>query len=519
LTLPEYVLGTAPERGSKVALVEADSGRTLTYAELAAAVSRVSTGLANCGVGATDVVALCAPNSIDFVVSWYAASSIGATVTAVNPLSTGEEIVHHLRRSRASWLITTAGLFAEKAAAAAAACGVFKTFVIDWRPGPVPTEVPFESLRLTPAREAVGVAVQPMDIAFLPSSSGTTGVPKSVVLTHRNLVANLSQTRVVHRVTEADTVLAVLPLFHIFGLQLTMNLALLEGATVILLPRFDLESFLNAVQDHAVTIAAVVPPIILALAQNPAVDGYDLSSLRVLTCGAAPLGGDLARACAARLGCRIRQAYGLTELAGGTHFAPDDGPDRPESIGPPLTGVEARVVDPDTGQNVDRGQPGELLVRAPGAMLGYLDDPDATAAVIDPDGWVHTGDIVTVDADGWYYVTDRIKELIKYKGFQVAPAELEAILVTHPAVADAAVVPSPDLAAGEIPKAFIVLRAPAAATELMRFVADRVAPYKRVRRLEFIEAIPKSPSGKILRRVLVERERAVPADELATGGR
>ena len=519
VTLPEYVLGTAAERGSKLALVEADSGRALTYVDLADAVRRVGTGLANCGVGATDVVALCAPNSIDFVVGWYAASSIGATLTTINPLSTGEEITHHLRRTRACWLITTAELFADKAGAAAAAVGIYETFVIGRRPGQAPAEVPLESLWRTPARETVPRAVRSTDIAFLPSSSGTTGLPKSVLLTHRNLVASLCQTRLIQRFTEADTVLAVLPLFHIFGLQLTMNLALLEGARVVLQPRFDLESFLAAVQDHAVTSAAVVPPIILALAQHPAVDRYDLSSLRELTCGAAPLGGDLARACAARLGCRIRQGYGLTELGGGTHIAPADGPDRPESIGPPLPGVEARVINPDTAQNVNPGQPGELWVRAPGAMLGYLDDPAATAATIDADDWTHTGDIVTVDKDGWYYVTDRIKELIKYKGFQVAPAELEALLVTHPAVADAAVVPHPDPAAGEVPKAFVVLRAPATAAELADWLGERVAPYKRVRRLEFIEAIPKSPSGKILRRLLVERKRTAPADTFATAGR
>jgi acyl-CoA synthetase (AMP-forming)/AMP-acid ligase II len=180
--------------------------------------------------------------------------------------------------------------------------------------------------------------------------------------------------------------------------------------------------------------------------------------------------------------------------------------------------VEARVVNPDTAQNVNPGQPGELWVRAPGAMLGYLDDPAATDAAIDADGWTHTGDIVTVDADGWYYVTDRIKELIKYKGFQVAPAELEALLVTHPAVADAAVVPHPDPAAGEVPKAFVVLRAPATAAELADWLGERVAPYKRVRLIEFIEAIPKSPSGKILRRLLVERDRTAPADTFATAG-
>jgi acyl-CoA synthetase (AMP-forming)/AMP-acid ligase II len=519
VTLPEYVLGTATDRGGKLALVDADSGRALTYAELAAAVRRVGTGLANCGVGATDVVALCAPNSIDFVVGWYAASSIGAILTTINPLSTGEEITHHLQRSGASWLITTAELFADKAGAAAAAAAICDSFVIGWRPGPESAGVPFEALWLTPARETLHRAAQSTDIAFLPSSSGTTGLPKSVMLTHRNLVASVCQTRLVHRVTDADVVLAVLPLFHIYGAQLSMNLALLEGATIVLQPRFDLEPFLSAIQQHAVTRAEVVPPIVLALANSELVENYDLSSLRVLTSAAAPLGGDLARACASRIGCIVKQGYGLTELGGGTHIAPDDGPDRPESIGPALPGVEARVVDPDTGQDLDPGRPGELLVRTPGAMVGYLANPSATAATIDDDGWVHTGDIVTVDYDGWYYVTDRIKELIKYNGFQVAPAELEALLVTHPAVADVAVVAHPDPAAGEVPKAFVVLRAPATAAELMDWLAERVAPYKKVRRLEFIEAIPKSPSGKILRRFLVERDRAVPADMPATAGR
>jgi acyl-CoA synthetase (AMP-forming)/AMP-acid ligase II len=513
VTLPDYVLDGAASRAAKTALVEAIGGRSLTYAELVAAVRRVGAGLANHGVGATDVVALCAPNSIDFVVGWYAASSIGAVVTTLNPASTQDEITHHLQRSKASWLITTADLHADKAGAAAATCSIVETFVIGWRPEPAEVAVSFESLWLTPVGEEVVSPVAPTDVAFLPSSSGTTGLPKSVVLTHRNLVASLCQTRLVHRVTEADTILAVLPLFHIFGLQLSMNLALLEGATVVLLPRFELDRFLAAIQDHGVTVAGVVPPIVLALAQSPTVERYDLSSLRQLTSGAAPLGGDLARACAARLGCHIRQGYGLTELAGGSHIAPDEGPDRPESIGPPLPGVESRVVDPRTGRDLGPGEPGELLVRTPGTMTGYLNNPDATAATIDADGWLHTGDIVTIDSDGWYYVTDRIKELIKYKGFQVAPAELEAILVTHPAVADAAVVPSPDPAAGEVPKAFIVLREPATPAELMAWLSERVAAYKQIRRVEIIDQIPKSPSGKILRRLLVERDRAQNEDK------
>jgi acyl-CoA synthetase (AMP-forming)/AMP-acid ligase II len=295
----------------------------------------------------------------------------------------------------------------------------------------------------------------------------------------------------------------------------TMNLALAAGATVVTTPRFELESFLRIVQDWRVTRADLVPPILLALAKDPAVERYDLSSLRVVTSGAAPLGEDLARLCAERLDCRVKQAYGMTELGGGTHFGPDDGEDRPQSIGRPLPGVECRVVDCATGADLGPGHLGQLLVRARGAMRGYLANDTATALTVDADGWLRTGDIVRADADGWFVVVDRVKELIKYKGYQVAPAELEAVLVSHPAVADAAVVGSPDDEAGEVPKAFVVLSAPVSEEDLMAFVADRVAPYRKVRLLEVVEQIPKSPSGKILRRLLVEREResrsAVPA--------
>jgi acyl-CoA synthetase (AMP-forming)/AMP-acid ligase II len=285
---------------------------------------------------------------------------------------------------------------------------------------------------------------------------------------------------------------------------------------VIILPRFGLDLFLRAVQDHGITRAEVVPPMVLGLATAAAVDDFDLSSLRLLTSAAAPLGADLARTCARRLGCRVKQAYGMTEVSGGTHIAPDSGPDRPDSIGPALPGVECRIVDPGTGAELRPGQPGELLVRAAGTMRGYLGDPAATAATIDPAGWVHTGDIVTAGQDGWFYVADRVKELIKYKGYQVAPAELEAVLLTHPAVADAAVVRKHDALAGEVPKAFIVLKAPASAQELMAWVAERVAGYKRVRQVEFTDSIPRSPAGKILRRLLVEQE-ASPSGQAGSG--
>jgi acyl-CoA synthetase (AMP-forming)/AMP-acid ligase II len=506
VTLPEYVLGQALQRGSKRALVDAATGAALTYAELATAVGEVSAGLAARGVGPGDVLALCAPNSIDFVLAYLAATSAGAVVTTVNPLWTEAEIGRQLRQCGARWLVSTADLLAGKLRALVRDTGIAEAFAIGVRADREAT--PFDALRLgsAPATAAPPTAAGSVsDAAFLLSSSGTTGLPKIVVLTHRNLVASLCQTRLVHKVTADDVVIAALPLFHIFGLQISMNLALLEGATVVILPRFDLAAFFRAVEVYRATRAELVPPMVLGLAASDLIDSHDVSSLRVLTSGAAPLGADLARACAQRIGCRVKQAYGLTEIAGGSHIAPDDGPDRPDSIGPALPGVECRVADSKSGAEAGTGAPGELLIRTPGTMRGYLGDPEVTAATVDSAGWLHTGDIVTVDDNGWYFVADRVKELIKYKGLSIAPAELEGLLLTHPAVADAAVVRHPDQAAGEVPKAYLVLRDAVSEQELMDWVAERVAPYKRVRLVEFTDSIPKSPSGKILRRLLVAR--------------
>jgi acyl-CoA synthetase (AMP-forming)/AMP-acid ligase II len=511
VTVPDFVFGRAWERGDRRAMVDAATGRALTYRELTIAVWEVAAGLAARGVRAGDVVALCAPNSIEFAVSWLAALSAGAIVTTVNPDSTAGEITQQLRQVSARWLVTTLDLFEQKLADCARASGVIETVLIG-EGDPIVGASAFESLRMEVKEEYWPSTAHPSDVAFLPCSSGTTGLPKAVVLSHRNLVASLCQMRLGQAVGEDDVTVAVLPLFHLFGLQM-LNLALVQGATVVLMPRFELKGFLRAVQDYHVTRVAVVPPMIQALADSDLVDDYDLSSLRVLMAGAAPLAPGVAVRCATRIGCRVKQAYGMTELGGGTHIAPDDGPDRPDCIGPALPGVECRVVDCETGAEVPLGAAGELLIRSSGTMRGYLDNPEATAATIDPDGWLRTGDIVSVDADGWYRITDRIKELIKYKGFQVAPAELEGILLEHPAVADAAVVRSPDAVAGEVPKAFIVLRGSASAEELIAWAGERVAPYKRVRRVEFVEEIPKSPSGKILRRVLIEREQS--AQEMA----
>jgi acyl-CoA synthetase (AMP-forming)/AMP-acid ligase II len=292
-----------------------------------------------------------------------------------------------------------------------------------------------------------------------------------------------------------------------------MNFALARGATVVTMARFDLAAFLETIERHRVTRAFLVPPILLALAKHPLVDRHDLSSLDLIVSGAAPLDEGIARAVAERIGCRVVQGYGLTETSPVTHLPPEGlGMDaKPASVGLPLPGTECRAVDIESGLELPPGEDGEIVIRGPQVMRGYLRDQAATDAAIDPDGWFHTGDIGHVDGDGWLFIVDRLKELIKVRGLQVAPAELEAVLQAHPAVADAAVVPSPDRHGGEVPKAFVVLRDEVDLDELRAYVADRVARHKRIRRIEAVAEIPRSPSGKILRRVLVEQEREAAA--------
>ena len=510
ISLPGFVLARADQRGAAPAVIDAPTGRTLSYRELNDQVRRVAAGLRARGVAKGDVLALCSPNGPEFVVTYYAAASAGAAITTVNPVVTSSEMAAQLTAAGARWLVTTPEVFRDKGQQAAAGAGIRESFVY----GAAGGATPFASLAGA-APDDAPPAISPDDLMLVPFSSGTSGLPKGVMLTHRQLVASLCQTMVPHQVGAGDVVAGVLPMFHIFGMQVTMNATLRAGGTLVTIPRFSLDTFLGVLEAYRVTRAELVPPIVLALARHPAVDDYDLSSLRVIASGAAPLGPDLARACAARLGCRVKQGYGMTELGGASHLAPDAGRDDPESIGPAVPGVECRIVDTITGADAAPGQPGELLVRTSAVMLGYLNNPQATAATIDADGWLHTGDIVTVDEQGWFRVVDRAKELIKYKGYQVAPAELENILITHPGVADCAVVASPDPEAGEVPAAFVVLRPGCTADGLLDWVAERVAPYQKIRRLHITSQIPKSASGKILRRVLQDQERAAVSQALA----
>jgi acyl-CoA synthetase (AMP-forming)/AMP-acid ligase II len=492
--LPAYLLSAFPDP-DRAALIDGLTGKTVSYGELSRTVRAAAAGLVARGLVKGDVLALTSPNCAEFAIAYLAALAAGAVVTMINPQSPPADIVRQLDQAGARWIVTIPPL------AAISTPEVRETFVLG--PGDGAGTTPFAALAASRQRVTLPV-VHPDDGALLLYSSGTTGLPKGVPLSHRNLVANLCQTHAVHRVRPEDVVFAVLPMHHVFALQVSLTLGLRAGATVVTMSRFDLADFLRVIQDWRVTRTEVVPPIVLGLARHPAVPDHDLSSLRLITCGGAPLDGALAAECARRLGCQVKQGYGMTEFAGATHLVPDAGSGDHGSIGPALPGVQCRVIDCATGVDVAAGQPGELLVRAPGAMRGYLGNAEATTATIDTDGWLHTGDIVTADREGWFTVVDRRKELIKYKGHQVAPAALEAILLGHPAVADAAVTGVPDAEAGEIPTAFVVPIGPggADAAELIRYVADRVAPHEKIRRVEFVDVIPKSPSGKILRRLL-----------------
>jgi acyl-CoA synthetase (AMP-forming)/AMP-acid ligase II len=504
VTLPEYVLAHASERGPKPAIVDGASGRALTYAELASGVRRCAAGLAARGLRPGDVFAIMMPNLPEFAIAYHGALSAGGVVTTLSPLATADEAAHQLADTSARFLLTVPPCL-RIALAAAEKAGVERVFVLG---AAAPGASAFSEL-LGHGDTPPAVRIDPSrDLAALLCSSGTTGWPKGVMLTHRALVAALVELDRLTPFGEQERPICPIPFFHMAGQAVGMNKVLQAGATVVTMPRFDVESFLALIQQYRATAVLGAPPIVLALAKHPLVDRYDLSSLEKVVSGSASLSAQLQTACAQRLGRFVGQAYGLTETALIISAAPHDGrPARPGSAGMLVPNTEARVVDA-TGADLPAGEVGELWVRGPQLMSGYLGNPDATAETLDADGWLHTGDLVRIDADGWLFVVDRVKELIKYKGHQVAPAQLEALLGAHPAVADCAVVGRPDEAAGEIPVAYVVRRRDVDAAELIDHVAERVSPHHRVRAVEFVDEIPRSPAGKILRRMLADRERS-----------
>jgi acyl-CoA synthetase (AMP-forming)/AMP-acid ligase II len=473
VAMPEYVMGGAAARGDHPAIIDGASGETTTYVELAAKVDAVAAALQAQGIGKGDVVALVGPNSAGWGIAYHAILRAGGVVTPMNPLLTLEEMGRQQENSGAKLLIDDPPAFVAQA-----------------EPGAWPEEV----------------AIDPEDLAVLPYSSGTTGLMKGVMLTHRNLVANIEQAWNSMPLNEEDTLVGLMPFFHIYGQTVVLNMGLAKGSTIVIMQRFDCDALMDLMEAHGVTWLHVAPPVILQLATTTDVEGRDFSKLKLVVSGAAPLDAELAGRAEAKIGAPIRQGYGMTELSPVSHKSRlarvKETP--PGSVGALIPNTEARLVDPETGEDVAEGEEGEIWVRGPQVMRGYLNNAEATAETLVGDGWLRTGDIARIDSEGFTFIVDRLKELIKYKGYQVPPAELEAVLVSHPKVTDAGVIGVPMDDGGEFPKAYVVTDDGLDPEELMAYVAERVAPYKRIREVEFVDEIPKSASGKILRRQLRE---------------
>ncbi|MEM1079711.1 MAG: AMP-binding protein [Pseudomonadota bacterium] len=481
--------------GTGPAMIDGPSGAVMSGAELEKRIRALAGGLNARGIGPGDVIAIMAPNVSDYATAFHGVAFAGATVTTLNPTYTAEEAAHQLRDSGAQMLITVPP-FAELAQKAGQAAGVSEIVMIG-----VSGAGGLDALFGPPLTAQVPVDLV-KDPVVLPYSSGTTGLPKGVMLSHRNLVVNVDQCVDVIDIQPGDVTLGFLPFFHIYGMTVLMNLYLARGAAVVTMPRFDLEQFLSLCQTHKPRKLYIAPPVALALAKHPMVDQFDLSSLEYIVSGAAPLGGDVADAVAARLGCEMVQAYGMTEMSPVSHITPQ-GRNVPGAVGQTIGATECRIVDAETGADALQDAEGELWVRGPQVMLGYLNRPEATAETLLPEGWLRTGDVGRFDGNGTLFITDRVKELIKVKGFQVAPAELEAVLLSHDGISDAAVIGIPDAEAGERPMAFVVrVQEDLDEAAVIAHADAHLAHYKQLARVAFVEAVPKSASGKILRRLL-----------------
>ena len=516
VALPELILERsrtfAPD---SPALIDGPSGRVLTYGELEPTVRTVAANFAARGVVQGSTIGVLSPNCIEYPIALHAAWSLGAKVTTINPMYTPTEVATQLKDAGATQLVVGSSALLDVAySAQAAGAPLERLYVIGSENFPAPAEN-FAALLKPGAPAPPPPTFDPAThVAAIPYSSGTSGLPKGVELTHRNIVANVSQCMVAHTIMGPDdTLVGVLPFYHIYGLTVILNIALCSGSAVVTMPKFDPELFLRVLKQHNVTIAHVAPPLVAFLAKHPAVDSIlPLPQLKELFSGAAPLGSDLEAAARARLGCMVRQGYGMTEAAPATHVVPYERTDDANgAVGTLLPGMECKIVSTETGEAVGAGESGELCLKGPNVMKGYLGRPEATAESFDADGFYKTGDVGYVDADGLTFVVDRVKELIKVKGFQVAPAELEAALMSYDQIADAAVIGVASERYGEVPKAYVVKQNEAlSADDVAAFLKGRVAEFKEVaaENVEFVEAVPKSAAGKILRKELRAMEAA-----------
>ena len=507
--LHEVVLASCRARGEKTAIVDTSCSptRRISFAEYAEMVESAARGLVASGIKPGDRIGIFLPNSWEFGVAFHAAMMAGAVPTPMNPSYREREVRYQLESCDAVALVSDGALLN----------GINLTdlpelrnvFTIRQHAG---GRTPFESL--LQARPGVTLPRSDRDprltLATLPFSSGTTGLPKGVMLTHHNIVANVYQTLIpgeAGALADDDTILCFLPMYHIYGLTIGLNLSLIAGCTLVLMPRFDCEGSLAIIGEESVTMALCVPPALLAYCHAAEQNKFPRDNrLKWVKSGAAPLSPELAQRFINLTGVPIRQGYGMTEASPVTHMGFLE-PEvyRPDSVGAPVAMTDCRVVD-ENGNDVAEGELGELVMRGPQFMLGYWKSPEATDAVL-RDGWYWSGDIVRVDETGQYYVVDRRKEMMKYKGFSIAPAEVESVLLEHPGVRDCGVVSRVEVSGDETPCAFVVLRegeleTSQTATAMQSFVAERLCNYKMPREIHFVTTIPRTPSGKILRREL-----------------
>ncbi len=507
----EMLAHTAERYPEQIALLFGDV--CLTYRELNALVNSLANALLALGIHQGQKVCLFMTNRAEFVISWFAITRIGAVACPLNPSYKEREVTYQVVNSEAVALIVQHSLLPLAEAARAQAPTLRHLLVVGADQHDTSASLTsFEQLlSSSPPTPPAGDNPAWEDVAALPYSSGTTGQPKGVMLSHKNLVVNAYQSIATAQITSTDRMLCSLPLYHIYGIML-MGCAALSGARLVLMERFEPGKWLQLIHEQRITLVYSVPQMLTVVADWPTLTQHNLSSVRFNQCGAAPVPPALARRFEQSTGIPVMTSYGLTEAAPGTHSNPVYNPRliKVETIGLPIHDTQQKIVDIETGQiELGPGEEGELIVRGPQVMLGYWKAPEATAEAL-RNGWLHTGDIGWRDEYGYVTITDRKKEMIKYKGFSIAPAQIEALLLEHPAVADAAVIARPDTEAGEIPKAFVVLRQGhenQAADELMTWVNGKLATYKNVRELEYIDSIPRNPSGKILRRVLKEQEK------------
>lgn len=514
LFLHDLILKSCRQNAVRTAIVDSSDKRRLTYADYGQLVENAAHGLVASGVRPGEVVATFLPNCWEFCVAYHAITLVGAIPTLLNPTYREREVRYQLENSGAVALITDGAIFSGiNLSGLPSLRRVFSTRQ------PAAGAEPFSDL-LVASSATLPKPDQASEstLAALPYSSGTTGLPKGVMLSHFNVVANVYQLlgpNSVHMSAD-DRVLCFLPLYHIYGLNVALNPALLVGATLVLMPRFNIPNLTALLADEGVTMMPIVPPAMNAMCQAAEAGQFPKNhSVHWVKSGAAPLAPELPRRFSALTGILVCQGYGMTEASPVTHVGYlDPKLYHPDSIGHPLAQTDCKVIGtaPDattSASNLDEvpaGEPGELVMRGPQFMLGYWKEPAATASVL-RDGWYWSGDIVTRDAEGFYRVVDRRKEMIKYKGFPVAPAEVEAVLLEHPAVRECGVVGRSDQTSGEIPVAFVALRDGVASgkkleDELCAFVADRLTHYKQPRQIVFVDSVPKTASGKILRREL-----------------